>query len=321
MLYQYQERSQRRRGKSLKIFMKFFVFFAFILLTFFVFSSIWRLAESLNEEKGEVLSGIVSPLEEIIKEVVKPTELPKIVEAILDKADGTYAVYIEHLKTGEIYEFNENEQFGSASLYKLWVMGETYRQIEEGKLNKNQVMKDEIPKINERFGIATESAELKEGEISMTVDEALYDMIANSDNYSALLLSQTIRLSNVRGFMEEYGYNDSSLDPPTTTAKDIATFFKQLYNKEIIREDVSEEMMDLLLDQTWNDRIPKYLPENIEVAHKTGELSGVKHDGGIVFTDNGDYIIVIMSDTRSESKAAEVEAKISEAVYEYFISH
>lgn len=316
VIYAYHPQKRKNKRKSVKKIL--LLFFLCFLITLLLLSILQILARVNETRENTVLSTIVSPLESVIDEVRRSSKLPEIVEEVLEGEDGKYAVYIENLKTGEVYEKNSSEQFASASLYKLWVMGETYRQIINGRVLKNRVMSDDVAKINERFNIATEAAELKEGEISMTVDEALYDMIANSDNYSALLLSQTIRLSNVTDFMEEYGYEDSHLDPPTTTASDIARFYRQLYNKDIINDAVSTEMMALLKDQTWNDRIPKYLPEDIVIAHKTGELDGVKHDAGIVFTDQGDYIIVLLSDTDSQQNAAEVEARISEAVYEYF---
>ncbi len=84
------------------------------------------------------------------------------------------------------------------------------------------------------------------------------------------------------------------------------------------RATASSKMLEILKRQKINDRIPKYLPESTVIAHKTGELFGVKHDAGIVFSEKGDYIIVLMSDTASEAHAAEVEAKISKVVWEHF---
>ena len=77
-------------------------------------------------------------------------------------------------------------------------------------------------------------------------------------------------------------------------------------------------MIDVLKRQRLNDRIPRYLPKNIEVAHKTGELLGAKHDAGIVFASNGDYIIVVLSKTNNSADAVEKIAKFSEEIYKYF---
>ena len=47
--------------------------------------------------------------------------------------------------------------------------------------------------------------------------------------------------------------------------------------------------------QTDNDSIPGDLPQGTVVAHKTGEVSDVRHDGGIVYTPKGAYVLVIFT--------------------------
>lgn len=144
-------------------------------------------------------------------------------------------------------------------------------------------------------------------------------MITISDNYSALLVSDRVGARNIGDFLDEYGFNNSDYgSPPRTTAKDIASYFELLYKGKIIDKQTSEDMIEILNGQTLNDRIPKYLPQALEVAHKTGELFGNKHDAGIVFGENGDYIIVVMSKTESETEAAEKIAKFSREIYDYF---
>ena len=78
-------------------------------------------------------------------------------------------------------------------------------------------------------------------------------------------------------------------------------------------------MIELLKKQQLNDRIPKYLPSGTFVAHKTGELGYYKHDAGIVFSEQDNYILVVLSKTDSPSSGAEEIAKLSKAVYDYFI--
>ena len=54
-------------------------------------------------------------------------------------------------------------------------------------------------------------------------------------------------------------------------------------------------MIEILKGQTDNDKIPKGLPTGSVFAHKTGEIEGYLHDGGIVYNPQGDYIIIIMA--------------------------
>ena len=65
--------------------------------------------------------------------------------------------------------------------------------------------------------------------------------------------------------------------------------------------------------------MPKYLPSDTLIAHKTGELDSFSHDSGIVYTPNGNYIIVVMSDSTNPKGAEDRIANISKSVYDYFI--
>jgi beta-lactamase class A len=77
-------------------------------------------------------------------------------------------------------------------------------------------------------------------------------------------------------------------------------------------------MIDLLKSQELNDGLPKYIPETVEVAHKTGDIGLYKHDAGIVYTDAGTYIIVVMSETNVPLGAQERIALVSKGVFDYF---
>jgi hypothetical protein len=75
-------------------------------------------------------------------------------------------------------------------------------------------------------------------------------------------------------------------------------------------------MLDLLSAQQQNDRLPLPLPLNVQVAHKTGELPGVRHDAGVVFAPSGAYVLVVMvQDAPSESEARSAIVDVSESVY------
>jgi len=241
------------------------------------------------------------------------------VEQALSGTEGTYGVAIKNFKTGESFNLNEHKVFIAASLYKNWIMAETFNQISKGDINEDQILSQSISVLNDEFNISEEDAELKEGTVTMRVKEALEKMITVSDNYAALLLSEKIRFSRVSSYLQKHGFNESSLGvPPKTTVYDMALFYEKLYKGELADQVYTTKMLDLLKKQQRKGGLPKYLPLNTEIAHKTGELGSVKHDGGIVFSNRGDYIIVVMSETGSQSAAAERIANISKTVYEYF---
>jgi beta-lactamase class A len=77
-------------------------------------------------------------------------------------------------------------------------------------------------------------------------------------------------------------------------------------------------MIKILLDQTFNDIIPAGLPKDVKVAHKTGSITGVHHDSGIVFLPDGrKYVLVLLSkDLTDENAAVQSMAKISSMIYD-----
>lgn len=294
----------------------------FTLLTLFIVLGAFIRLQFVNDGslEAKVLGPIASPIQKGV-DLIKTTpskNIEKIILPLLEEEKGDYSVVIKNLKTDEYYNLNEEKEYTAASLYKLWTMGATFQMVDDGKLSMDKVMSADIPTLNAAFSLG-DDAEATTGAITRTVDEAVEQMITISHNYSAILLTYNIKNATVQEFLKDNGFNNSQTKTlPSTTPKDIANYFEKLYKGELISKEASNEMLEILKRQELNDRIPKYLPEETVVAHKTGELYGVKHDAGIVFSPKGDYIIVLMSDTASQTRAAEVEAKISQAVWDYF---
>lgn len=321
--YHYQPPNRPRKKNRVANTLRLAGLCTFLFIVIALSYSLYKVVHD-NMVQKSIISPVASSVTKSIDSASKiffPTKLGDVVTKSLDGTQGTYAVAIKNLRTGESYYLNERKKFYSASLYKLWVMATAYRQIEAGKLDPDKELKFDIPEINKRFKIASESAELTEGVFDMPVRNALNQMIVISHNYSALSLTLDIGLSKVAAFIKEQGFTGSKVGGvPFTTALDIESFYEKLYAGKLAGKKETAEMIALLKKQQLNDRIPRLLPENVAVAHKTGELDGAKHDAGIVYGANGPYIIVILSDSKNPLGAAEREALLSKAVYEYFES-
>lgn len=239
--------------------------------------------------------GLISPF-------VKP-DLKRVTDNALYQTTGRYGIVVKNLKTGESYLKNSQEKLDPGSLYKLKLMVLTFEQIKSGKLDEDKVLFADIESLNNFFEIPREEAELKEGAIKMSVKTALEQMITISHNYAALLLTREA--------------DAGDLATPVT-ALEIADFFEKLYRGKVIDEDYSKKMMELLSRQKINDRIPKLLPQDVVIAHKTADLGRFEHDAGIVFTPGGDYIFVALSESNLPDAAGEKIAQLSKAVYDYF---
>lgn len=297
------------------------VIFIFTINTFanlFIYSSITGGSLLVSPLATDIIQKTVSFINS--QENSKPIE--EIVDKVLDGGKNNYGIVIRNLKTGERYYLNEDKVFDSASLYKLWIMAVVYEQLDQGEVQENDVLSDSVEDLNEKFNISSSSAEFHDGTITTSVKNALENMIDISDNYSAMILTQKVGLATVSQFLNDNDFNDSkigtAIDNPKTSAKDIASFFDKLYHDQLNDSSDSVQMLDLLKKQQLNGKIPKYIPTQVEIAHKTGELDNVSHDAGIVYGPRSSYIIVVMSSTDNPSNADENIAQISKLVYDYF---
>lgn len=241
-----------------------------------------------------------------IKKIDEETiaKISSIINTNLADANGQYAVFVKDLKTNQTIEFAANNSFTAASIYKLAVMYKTFDALEKGETTKN--------------GVLISSTKSGNSPASHTIEEALRLMITISDNDSALALAEKFGWSNIEKFLIKQGISNFTLSGPglpQTTAASTAQILERIYNGQAVSQGASQEMKKLLLSQTKNDRIPKYLPKNIKVAHKTGELDTVRHDAGIVYGKRSDYIFVFLSDTDDTIDASEKIANLSKQIF------
>lgn len=260
----------------------------------------------------------------------KSSNLAKIVQGNLAGKKGDYSIYIEDLSDppagGEIYRFNANTSFPAASLYKLFLMAAVLKAVDSGQLTYASEVTEKKENLINRFGGVDFGYEDAPEEITYTLQEALERIGRISDNFAAIMLAEKVGWDKVQTQADQIGALTTDMkNPITTSAFDIALFFKKLHRKEIVSSQVSDKIVEFLLLNQLNNRIPAKLPEEIKVVHKTGELSRVRHDGGIVYLTNGtnksnrSYVIVLMSkDLQYEDQVVETFAQISKEVYEYF---
>lgn len=310
-----------RYPAGLVILLFTFVFIPTFVLTIFLLTLSFKpeyLQTQVNAVNGVADTYSILPT----KPLFNPELLKNAIENVQLKTKADVSIVVKNLKTGEEFKSNEHKIYETASLYKLWIMAATFSELENGTIEKDTIISANIEDLNQAFNISTESAEKKEGAVQYSVENALEQMLTVSDNYSALLLSNKIRLSKVNDFLKKYNFTDSKLGStetlPTSTASDIAIFLEKLYKGELISKESSVEMIEILKRQQIKRKLPKYLPLNTEIAHKTGELDTFTHDAGIIYTSHGDYLIVMMTESNNRALTEEYISRVSEIVFNYF---
>ena len=260
----------------------------------------------------------------------------------LDSAKGIYGLVYKDLQTGENIFYNEKENFHAASTMKTPVMIEVFKQAEEGSfsLDDSILVKNEFKSIVDsslyKMDISEDSGENLYQFIGgkKTIRQLVYDMITVSSNLATNILIDLVHAENVMRTMKEIGAEnikvlrgvedikafEKDLNN-TTDAFDLMLIFEKIAIGEIISEKACSEMIDILLNQEFNSRIPALLPSDVKVAHKTGSITGIEHDGGIVILPDGrKYILIILSKGIQGSKLkTNIQAEVSRMIYDYFM--
>jgi len=229
---------------------------------------------------------------------------------------GKVGIYIKDLKTGIAVGYNEEMLFPSASLVKTPLMGAVFKAQKEGILN----LEDEITLRNKyKVGGSGILKRYRSGE-KFKIKDIVELMITESDNTATNILTELLGFDYINNtFKNDFGLTVTRLDRGImdlqsrskgienwTTAKEMGIFLEKLYKGEIVSKEASKKMIEILSKQKKNDRIPRFLPKSLNVAHKTGFLRKVCHDTGIVFTPNGDFIVCILTSDFKSTKLAKI---------------
>jgi len=137
---------------------------------------------------------------------------------------------------------------------------------------------------------------------------------ADQINVTARKLGVTRSLV-LRGVEDQKAFDRGMIN--TMTARDLATLFAALERRQVAGEADTRDMLEILLAQEFNEKIPAGLPPGTRVAHKTGEITAVSHDGGIVYPPGrSPYVIVVLTrGVRNGQTSAALIADISRIVH------
>ncbi len=207
--------------------------------------------------------------------------------------DGKASYWFETLEDGKVECFNEHMPMHAASVMKLAVMVEYFRQLKEEGLDRNETVTvtkaDHMPSC----GALTY---LHDG-VALTLHDLCVAMIIHSDNTATNMLMRRVGMDKVNKTMRELGMEEILIErflfdhrpemkgkKNTVTAYAVARLYRMLYRGELISPEASREMIDILLDQRLNGKIPFFLESytDLPIAHKTGEDGGVTHDTALI---------------------------------------
>ncbi len=269
------------------------------------------------------------------------TQLETNIKAEFDRTDGDFAIAFKNLQEPqEKLLINAHKSFHAASTMKTPVLMEVYKQAAAGKfsLDDSLTVKNEFKSIvdSSLYALSPEddSYSLLYEQIGQpqSIRDLSYNMIIASSNLATNIVIELVGADNVTQTLRDMGASDIEVLrgvedikayraglSNSTTAYDLMLMFEQIARGEAVNEEASQKMIDILLDQKFNKIIPTKLPDSVKVAHKTGWITGLHHDSGIVFLPDGrKYALVLLSKNLSDEDAGvETLATVSKMVYDY----
>ncbi|MCX7927401.1 MAG: class A beta-lactamase-related serine hydrolase [Candidatus Omnitrophica bacterium] len=251
--------------------------------------------------------------------------LKKILEDKIAEFDGDSAVLVKDLTMGWKYSYNKEKVFPAASLVKIPIMASCFLAEKEGKLSLKETI---TLKQKDKTGGSGILKSVKSGTY-FTIEELIKIMIAHSDNTASNMLISRLGLEYINNACRQMGLRHTHLERKMmdfvarrqgkenyTSVEDIAYLLEKFYRGNFINARVSRKCMEFLKEQKIRDRIPKKLPPEVLIAHKTGLERRVCHDVGIVFTEKGDFLICVL--THSPQKASTVKDFIADLAWETY---
>lgn len=267
--------------------------------------------------------------------------LSREIERIGKAAGATsVALALHDYKTDEVLSYRGDEWFHAASTIKIPVLVGVFAAIHAGTISLDSrvhVRNRFVSVANGRaFRVdgsrdADASVHLQIGK-TMRVRELARQMIVTSSNLATNLLVDLVGLDELQATLDRFeiagvdlhrGVEDEAAYEAgisnRVTAMGLVSILRLIEEGALSRE-ASRGMLDILHSQEFRSGIPAGLPSEARVANKTGEISTVAHDAGLVYLPNREpYSIAILTEWSPSvtSGRRDTLAAISRAAYRH----
>jgi len=238
-------------------------------------------------------------------------------------------------KPGEEILINADVRFHAASTMKVPVMIELFRRVEAGqlKLDDTVLVTNQFTSIHDGTPYTLSATEDSDGEIYKAMGSQLSyrrlveAAITVSSNLATNILIEHLGAKNVqatvdrmnasgmqvlRGVEDQKAFDAGKNN--TTDARALLTLFEAIAKGQAVSAVASASMIEILKRQQFGTGIPAGLPAGTVVAHKTGSITRIRHDAGIVYGARP-YVLVVLVRGIQDSKVSDaLIADISRAI-------
>ncbi|MBI1830264.1 MAG: serine hydrolase [Planctomycetes bacterium] len=234
------------------------------------------------------------------------------IHPLIQMHKGKVAVAVKHLGAGETYYPDEDEEMPTASLIKFMIMLEVFLQVSEGRVKLSDTMT--LRKADMVPGSGILKYHFSDG-ATFPLRDAVRLMIVYSDNTATNMVLDRIGLDSTNKRLTGWGFpktkinakvflgEKTSLDPErtkkfglgSTTARETIMLLEKVHKGEVVNPAVCTEMLGHMKKCDDKLKLKRFLPDNIEVAHKSGTVSDARTDAGILYLPSGPVAICVLT--------------------------
>lgn len=235
------------------------------------------------------------------------------------------------------WSFNADTLFHAASTIKIAVLLGAYAMVSRGELTT-----DAPVHVRNRFTSIVDGSPFTvvggpmDAEVekhvgrTMTIEALAYEMITKSSNLATNLLIDVVGVETIRKCLEELridgivmlrGVQDEVAFQAginnLVTANGVLRLLRMIADGRAYSPQVCAQMLEIMLDTRAKSGIPAGVPGDASVAHKTGNISTVHHDAGIVYIGNRrPYFLVVLTQFPADVGRSTAVAEVSQGIFE-----
>jgi beta-lactamase class A len=235
------------------------------------------------------------------------------------------------------WSYNADHYFHAASTMKLAVLLGVFRQIDRGELSLDAPVhiRNRFTSIVNQEPFMLDLGRDADPDVyghlgrTLTVRELAYWMITKSSNLATNLLVDVVGIPTIQQALDELeidgvrvlrGVEDQAAFQAglnnEVTANGLLKMLRLIADGKAYSQKACEEMLNIMLDQQYRSGIPAGLPKAARVAHKTGNISTVHHDAGIVYLEGRKpYVLVILTQFSAETGRGTAVAEVSRDIF------
>ncbi|GAB3643078.1 serine hydrolase [Spirosoma arcticum] len=224
------------------------------------------------------------------------------------------------------FEHRADERVPSASVIKLAIMLEAMEQVKAGTLDPDEIhILIDAEKTGGDGVLKTYSHRSR-----IAYRELLRLMMIYSDNTATNIFINELGLDAINARMRTIGLTKSQLNRVMmdtlaarqghenyVTAREMNKLLQKIYRHEVATPALCEQMIGILKQNEDTLTIPRLLTKGTVVAHKTGELTYVRGDAGIVYAKHP-FLLSVFVEGVPTSEAERIIGEIALICYTYF---